>query len=284
MRISVIVPAYNEEAVLGRCLEALARQSRPAEEIIVVDNNSVDRTAEVAEAFGAYGVRVVREVRQGAVHARNRGFDEAGGDVLGRIDADTMVGPEWVAQLAEAFAADPRTGVRPDAVTGPSWFYDIPLRRAGLAAHRFFCHRLNRLLSGHAMLWGSNMALSRGCWSAVRGHTCAEPGMWEDLDLAVHLNRLGLRVRYVDRLRVPVSARRIGASVRDLYSYLRAWPHTYRLHGQRRAAWGAAVFLLVGLVLLRPCSLLVRAHTPYDGTLSLSRLFRRSSTVSRPLP
>ncbi|QBI54389.1 putative glycosyltransferase EpsJ [Streptomonospora litoralis] len=280
----MIVPAYNEEAVLGRCLEALVTQTVPAEEIIVVDNNSADRTAEVAEAFCEHGVRVVRETRQGAVHARNRGFDEAGGDVLGRIDADTMVGPEWVGRLAESFAPDARTGTRPDAVTGPSWFYDIPMRRTGLVAHRFFCHRLNRLLSGHPMLWGSNMALSRECWRRVRGHTCAQPGMWEDLDLAVHLSRLGLRVRYVDGLRVPVSARRIGASVRDLYSYLRAWPYTYRLHGQRRAAYGAALCLLIGIVLLRPCSLLVRLHTPYDGHLSLSRLFRRSSAVSRPLP
>lgn len=283
MKVSVIVPAYDEEAVIGRCLEALARQRMPAAEIIVVDNNSADRTAEVAAAFAEHGVRVVREVRQGAVHARNRGFDEACGEVLGRIDADTVVGPEWVAGVASAFAADPATGLAPDAVTGPSWFYDVPLRRIGLSAHRFFCHRLNRLLSGHAMLWGSNMALSRQCWHRVRAHTCAAPGIWEDLDLAVHLSRLGMRVRYVDGLRVPVSARRIGASVSELYSYLRAWPRTYRLHGQRRAAWGAAVCLLIGLVLLRPCSLLVRAHTPYDGRLSPMRLLRRSS-AARPLP
>ncbi|GAB3458308.1 glycosyltransferase family A protein [Streptomonospora sediminis] len=280
----MIIPAYNEEAVIGRCLDALVAQTVPAAEIVVVDNNSADRTAEVAEEYAQHGVRVVREARQGAVHARNRGFDEATGDVLGRIDADTMVGPEWVGKLAESFGPDPRTGTSPDAVTGPSWFYDIPMRRAGLVAHRFFCHQLNRLLSGHPMLWGSNMALSRDCWHQVRPHTCTEQGMWEDLDLAVHLNRQGLRVRYVDRLRVPVSARRIGVSVRDLYSYLRAWPYTYRLHGQRRAANGAMVSLLIGIVLLRPCSLLVRVHTPYDGTLSLSRLFRRSTTVSRPLP
>ncbi|MFD0776504.1 glycosyltransferase family 2 protein, partial [Streptomonospora algeriensis] len=238
MQVSVIVPAYDEEAVIGRCLEALARQSEPAAEVIVVDNNSADRTAEVAASFAGHGVRVVRETRQGAVHARNRGFDEARGDVLGRIDADTVVGPEWVARLAASFAADPATGLAPDAVTGPSWFYDVPLRRVGLAAHRFFCHRLNRMLSGHAMLWGSNMALSRQCWHRVRAHTCTAPGIWEDLDLAVHLSRLGMRVRYVDRLRVPVSARRIGASVRELHAYLRAWPRTYRMHGQRRAAWG----------------------------------------------
>ncbi|MBX9390021.1 glycosyltransferase [Streptomonospora nanhaiensis] len=282
MRISVIVPAYNEEAVIGRCLEALVTQTVPADEIIVVDNNSSDRTVEVAEQFSEHGVRVVRESKQGAVHARNRGFDEADGDILGRIDADTMVGPEWVGRLAEAFTTDPKG--TPAAVTGPSWFYDIPMRRFGLFAHRLFCHQINRMISGHPMLWGSNMALSRECWAKVRDHACTEPGLWEDLDLAVHLNRLGLRVRYVDTLRVPVSARRIGATARDLYSYLKAWPHTYRRHGQRGAAGGAMVFLLFGLVALRPFSLLVRAHTPYDGTLSLGRLFSRSSSASRPLP
>ena len=104
MKISVVVPAYNEEAVIERCLNALVNQIVPVDEILVVDNNSTDRTAEIAEKYREYGVRVIRETVQGLIPARNRGFDEATGDILGRIDADTVVEPDWSQRLAEAFA------------------------------------------------------------------------------------------------------------------------------------------------------------------------------------
>ncbi|TDQ50310.1 glycosyltransferase [Actinorugispora endophytica] len=279
MKISVVIPAFNEEAVIGRCLEALLNQTSPADEILVVDNNSTDRTLEIAERYRRRGVRVVRETRQGLVPARNRGFDEATGDVLGRIDADTVVEPDWVLRLRSAFA-DPTVS----AVTGPSWFYDAPLRRTGLAGQRLFCHQVNRMLAGHPMLWGSNMALTRDCWREVRDHACPGPDIFEDLDLAIHLHRLGRRVRYEENLRAPVSARRIAGSLRELHHYLRTWHHTYSMHGQRRAAVGARAVKALGLVLLFPSvTLMLRAYQPYEGTLSIRRLFSRASEA-RPIP
>ncbi|GLU48257.1 glycosyl transferase [Nocardiopsis ansamitocini] len=276
----MIVPAFNEEAVIGRCLEALLDQVVPADEIVVVDNNSTDRTALIAGGYADRGVRVVHEPRQGLVPARDRGFDEATGDILGRVDADTLVEPDWVLRLTEAFA-DP--GV--SAVTGPSWFYDAPMHRAGLAAQRLLCHRVNRMLSGHPMLWGSNMALTRECWQELRAHACPGPDLFEDLDLAIHLHRLGRRVHYADRLRAPVSARRLAGSLGGLRRYLRTWHRTYALHDQHRAAAGARVFTATGLVLLfPPVALLLRAYTPYEGTLSPRRLFARSTTAVRPIP
>ena len=281
MKISVVVPAYNEEAVIDRCLNALVNQIVPVDEILVVDNNSTDRTAEIAEKYREYGVRVIRETVQGLIPARNRGFDEATGDILGRIDADTVVEPDWSQRLAEAFA-DPDVA----AATGPSWFYDAPLRRTGLAAQRLLCHRVNRVLSGHPMLWGSNMAVTKECWRELRDHACPGPDIFEDLDLAIHLHRLGRTVRYSDRLRAPVSARRIGGPLRDLYRYLRTWDRTYALHGQRRAAAGARMLTLAGLVVLFPLvGLLLRAYAPEQGRLSLRRLFSRGAAPgSRPIP
>lgn len=280
MKISVIVPAYNEEAVIGRCLEAVLGQVSPADEILVVDNNSADRTAEVAERYRGDGVRVVRETRQGLIPARNRGFDEAVGDVLGRIDADTLVEPDWVPRLREVFA-DPAVS----AATGPSWFYDAPLPRMGLAGQRFMCHRVNRLLSGHPMLWGSNMALTRECWAELRDHACTRPDVFEDLDLAIHLHRLGRRVRYEDRLRAPVSARRLREPFPELFRYLRTWPRTYALHGERRAAAGAWAVLATGPVPMHPAlALVLRAYAPDAGTVSLGRLFSRRSSAARPIP
>lgn len=91
MRISLIVPAYNEENYLGECLEALrtARAALPEEwetEVIVVDNNSTDATAEKAAQAGA---RVVFEPCNQIARARNAGAKAATGDWLLFVDADS---------------------------------------------------------------------------------------------------------------------------------------------------------------------------------------------------
>src|SRR5690606_41530857 len=137
---SGVGPADHAEAASGHCLDARVHQIVPVDEILVVDNNSTDRTAEIAEKYRDHGVRVIRETVQGLIPARNRGFDEATGDILGRIDADTVVEPDRSQRLAEAFA-DPDVA----AATGPPWCHDAPLRRPGLAAQRQLRHRGDRV-------------------------------------------------------------------------------------------------------------------------------------------
>jgi cellulose synthase/poly-beta-1,6-N-acetylglucosamine synthase-like glycosyltransferase len=107
--ISVIVPVYNGEATIGRCIEALLAQSVPRStyEVIIVDNNSMDSTAAVARN---YGVRLLHEREmQTSYAARNRGIAHACGEILAFTDADCAPDPEWLARLSVPFA-DPRTG------------------------------------------------------------------------------------------------------------------------------------------------------------------------------
>ncbi|HSF23520.1 MAG TPA: glycosyltransferase [Blastocatellia bacterium] len=97
--LSFIVPAYNEESLIGQTLEALTRAGRAIDEpyeIIVADDASSDRTAVMAEAAGA---RVIRVVRRQISATRNAGAQEARGDKLIFVDADTLV-TEAVVQAA----------------------------------------------------------------------------------------------------------------------------------------------------------------------------------------
>lgn len=97
--ISVVVPTRDRPGSLRRCLAALAAQSAPALEVIVVDDGSRDRGAVTATAAGA---RVVRSPGRGPAAARNLGIRAAEGDVVCLLDDDCEPEPQWAAQLAAA--------------------------------------------------------------------------------------------------------------------------------------------------------------------------------------
>lgn len=102
-RVSVIVPAYNEERWLGAALAALVRQTHRDYEVIVVDDGSTDATAEIAERFE---VTLLRTGHRGDCLARNVGAGVATGEILMFVDADEIVAPDFVERLA-APLADP---------------------------------------------------------------------------------------------------------------------------------------------------------------------------------
>lgn len=100
--ISFVVPAYNEEALIGRTLEALHRAAQTIGEpfeIVVADDASSDRTGAIAEAHGA---RVIKLNRRQIAAARNTGACEAAGDKLFFVDADTVVSKAAVGAAVEA--------------------------------------------------------------------------------------------------------------------------------------------------------------------------------------
>lgn len=94
--VSIVVPVCNEERWIEECIRALLAQDYPEDryEILVVDNNSTDRSAERAAAFPR--VRLLRESVQGDFAARNRGIAEARGDILAFTDSDTAPRPGWL--------------------------------------------------------------------------------------------------------------------------------------------------------------------------------------------
>jgi GT2 family glycosyltransferase len=99
--ISVIIPAYNGARTLPVCLQAFQCQTHPPDEIIVVDDGSIDDTAAVAAGFG---VTVLSQPNAGPAAARNRGAQAAEGDILLFTDADCAPAPDWVERMVAPFA------------------------------------------------------------------------------------------------------------------------------------------------------------------------------------
>jgi glycosyltransferase involved in cell wall biosynthesis len=247
LRVSIVIPAYNEEFHLRSCLQAIADQTVQPHEVIVVDNNSTDHTAEVA-AFYPF-VKVVREMRQGRVFARDAGFDTVTGDIIGRIDADTTLPVHWIAYVQQ-FYANPANHSK--AWSGAGYFYNVRLPRLVSFAYGLLAFRLNKLLLGHYTLWGSNMAFTKIQWQAVRADVCDRLDIHEDLDLAIHLHRKGFDLVYDVTIKTNAELRRVHSDRHQLWEYLQWWPRTLRIHGNRLwvICWFCGAFSLYWATLI----------------------------------
>jgi glycosyltransferase involved in cell wall biosynthesis len=239
--ISVIVPCLDDAEHLTACLDALAAQSRPADEIIVVDNGSTDATIDVARAHGA---RVVSEPLRGIWPATAAGFDAASGMLLARLDADSVPAADWLARVEQRMSrAD-----RPTVVTGPGVFYGgTPVRR-WIGRHLYLAAYFTLIgaLLGHPPIFGSNFAIRREAWSSLRLLVHRDRAdLHDDLDLSWWL-RPGMTVVRDRSLVVGISARpfdtigelarRVVMGFRTLAVDWRAWPALRRRLERRRGA------------------------------------------------
>jgi glycosyltransferase involved in cell wall biosynthesis len=206
---SVIVCAYNEERYLASCLHSLLAQSRPADEIIVVNNASTDRTASIAASIA--GVRLVDESEKGLVRARERGRRAARGDVLAYIDADCRAPLGWLESVERAF--DDRHTV---AVSGPYRFYDWDAAsRLAVRAYDLTVAPLTHALVQHvfavgAVLYGGNFAVRAETLQDIGGFDLTIDFHGEDTNLGRRLAEVG-RVRLAPSCYVHTSARRYRA-------------------------------------------------------------------------
>lgn len=110
-QVAVVIPVWNGEQVLGRCLDALARQTLPrdAYQIIVVDNGSSDATRTIARSYA--GVELLEEKRPGSYVARNLAIGRVRAPITAFTDADCEPAPDWLEQVLRAAAANPGFGV-----------------------------------------------------------------------------------------------------------------------------------------------------------------------------
>ncbi len=234
MRLSFVVPAYNEEAYLPACLDSILAQTRNLPsgtcEIIVVNNASTDRTRDVVLTYLHSGVKLIDEPRKGLTFARQAGFAASTGSLIANVDADSRLTPHWVSNVFRTFAdADAR--VRADshlptntharslhtkplaALSGPVLYYDLTPRQR-LLVHVFYLtawitYALNRyVLRVGSMVQGGNFITSRAALESIGGFNTAISFYGEDTDIARRLNAVG-EVRFTFDLKMFSSARRL---------------------------------------------------------------------------
>lgn len=231
--VSIVIPAYNEALSIRRCVEAALNQTVPALEIIVVDNLSTDETVSIVQdlmgEFPGRGIRLIHQrLDQGIIPTRNYGFNAATGDVIGRIDADSVIDSEWVQSVQTVFIDETVM-----AATGPVSYHDMPLKKLGLQADRRIRRFVSSLAQQYQFLFGSNMAIRRTAWDAIATEVCYDPGnqMHEDIDLSIHLSEHGMKAVYAPTMVGGMSARRLRDSPKEYRHYVMRFERTYANHG-----------------------------------------------------
>ena len=199
--LTVVVPARNEEERLPHCLAQLRAQSLPSFELIVVDSASTDRTARVAESFGA---RVISLDLPGVGRARQAGFDAARGSIVASTDADALPSADWAERLIAPFRDPTVVGSFGTIRFTPDGAWE----RVGHALFARF-QKVNHRL-GRPLCCGPNFAVRREAFDAVGGFAAREgyPNEAEDIRLALKLQTRG-RIVFLPSLVMPVSPRSV---------------------------------------------------------------------------
>ncbi|MGB9598499.1 MAG: glycosyltransferase [Minisyncoccales bacterium] len=197
---SVVIPAFNEEKFLPKCLESLKKQDFKRFEVIVIDNNSTDKTTEVVKKFK---INLISEKNQGVAFAREKGFRSAKGKIIAFTDADTILPNNWLSKIFEEFENNKNLV----AFGGSCEFYSgSPLARlASKFLLPIFLH-LDKFFSGGWNLMGCNMAIKKEALLKIGGFN-TNLQLNEDVEISYRLREIG-RVKLDPKFKVMTSGRR----------------------------------------------------------------------------
>jgi glycosyltransferase involved in cell wall biosynthesis len=211
--ISVIIPTFNEEENIAQCLVSLSHQNIPRSdyEIIVVDGGSKDATCEIAKK---YADSVFTQTSKKVGGARNDGVKAAKGDIVATTDADCILPPDWIKNLAEDFK-DPKIV----QVYGPVYPIEegIGNRFSLLLANTFA--RIGYYSKTFFYTLGCNTAFRKDAFFKAGMYRCIDAG--DDLEIAMRMKDEGT-IYFDNRLKVGFSMRRYQkfGTLQSLYEWV----------------------------------------------------------------
>ncbi len=204
MKISVVIPAHNEEKYIGETLKAVLRQDYPDFEVLVVCNSCTDKTEKIARTFP---IKVLNELKKGTLWARERGRKEAEGEIIANVDADCLPEKTWLSNGIKPFS-----DWRVSAVTGPYDYYDAPkiFRRFSLWFQKniyFLCHKMCQPLK-RGMIIEGNVLFRAMALEKIQGYDTSFTFYGDGTDTAKRISATG-RIVFDRNLLMRTSARRL---------------------------------------------------------------------------
>jgi len=210
MKLSFVIPSYNEEKNIGKCLQSIIKDMKNKKydiEIIVVNNASTDQTKKIAESFSR--VKVVDEQKKGIVWARRAGYLASSGDLIANIDADTILLSGWIDKVYKEFEADKNLV----AFSGPFVYYDLPVWMNFFVKIHYLCGYILYLFTHYlfnfgAMLQGGNYVVKRSALEKIGGYNTSISFYGEDADIGRRISKTG-HVKFDFKLKILTSGRRL---------------------------------------------------------------------------
>lgn len=230
--ITVVIPAFNEEKYLARCLQALQKQTYPKNkfDVLVVDNNSTDATAAIAKKFAA---TIVTEKKQGHVFSLNTGLKKATGDILAVTDADSIPSRDWLTTMANIFT-DPRVVGVTGALTTDA--KNKTVKKLFKNVHNSF--QILHFSLNRPTFYGPNMAIRKEAFKKLKS-VDTRYRIGGDAEIGMRLRKYG-KVKYSKRLTVMTSARRFNENANDFWKdmskYMTAYVHAIWLQKPPKAS------------------------------------------------
>lgn len=214
-KVSVIVPAFNEEKYILKTLEALRQQDYPAYEVLVINNASTDRTAELVRAFIyqkelIFRFRLLNEARQGTQHARECGRRATAGEIIAQLDEDCLPPTDWISNGVR-FLQEKKVV----AVAGPYNYFDAkPIVRTLTCISQLFILRpLNtvvQLFGRGGVIIGGNVFIRAAVLARAGGYNTRLCFYGDDVDIALKVSRFGA-ILFTQKITVKSSSRRYRA-------------------------------------------------------------------------
>lgn len=200
IKITVVIPTYNEESNIGRCIEAMNNQTMPRKdyEIIIVDWGSKDKTQAIARKMGA---KVIIQKSRGVGGARNDGAFIGHGDIIATTDADTLAPKDWLERIWKGFQDKKISGL-----FGPMY----PIEEKGKYKLAFPIGNLMIYIASrtelHHNMCGANMAIRKKDFVKVGGFS--DVPNCDDIEIYMRLKKIG-RVYFDGKMKMTYSTRRI---------------------------------------------------------------------------
>lgn len=210
MKLSFVVPAYNEEAYIGKCLESIFKETEGKNfdfEVIVVNNASTDNTKKIASSFK--GVRVIDQPIKGLVRARKTGFEASTGDIIANVDSDTILTKGWVDYVFNEFNRDKKLV----GLSGPFIYHDISFIMS-LIVRAFYYYTyaiyliMRFVLKKGSIFQGGNYIFKKSSFEKIGGFNEDYDFYGEDADVSRRLAKVGT-VKWTFNLPIYASGRRL---------------------------------------------------------------------------
>lgn len=196
-QISIIIPAYNSEDTIRQTLEAVIKQDLSCEsEIIVVDDGSTDDTAEIVQALGEGGrIKYIHQENSGPAAARNRGVQEARGNIVFFTDADCIPHLDWIQKMMPHFFASNRDET---AVVAGSYGIANPGNLLARCIHKEILFRHHHLMPDFPKVFGSfNFGARKKIFNKVGGFNADyRHASGEDNDLSYKILAAGYKIYF----------------------------------------------------------------------------------------